>query len=75
MSVMPSSPRAKALFNPVTTNIWLEMHDGTTRELGTATSRRDAYHVLGQSGLIRTSDWIPAYGPVVTATVWTEVPA
>lgn len=72
---MTTSPRATALFNPVSTAVWLELADGTTRRIGTATSRRDAYRVLGQAGLIRTGDWVPHYGPVVAASVWTEVPA
>lgn len=74
VETMPA-PRALALFNPATTNIWLELPDGTSRPIGTARNRQDAYHVLGQAGLIRTGNWLPQYGPVVSATVWTEVPA
>lgn len=74
MSGMSSTPSAQALYNPVTSSVWLELPDGTSRPVGTARSRRDAYLVLGQAGLIRTSDWLPAYGPVVTATVWTTAP-
>jgi hypothetical protein len=68
------SPAALALFNLVTTVVWLQLPDGTTRELGAATGHRDACRVLGQSGLIRTGNWLPAYGPVVTATVRTPDP-
>lgn len=74
MSVMSSPNTAQVFFNPVTGNVWLDQ-DGVTRELGAATTMTTALAVIATAGLIRTGNWLPAYGPVRSATVWTEVPA
>lgn len=62
--------------NRVTHTVWLQA-DGepSGRPLGTATTREGLGRVLAGAGLIRTGDWIRAYGPVRSATVWTEAPA
>lgn len=70
-----SDTRATAFHNPVTHAVWLQRADGTTEVLGTAATREGLGRVLAAAGLIRTGDWLKAYGPVRSASVWTEVPA
>lgn len=67
---------AQAFHNPLTRTVWLQLPgEESGRVLGTAATREGLGRLLTASGLIRTGDWLPAYGPVKSATVWTEVPA
>lgn len=60
---------AEALYNRDTGNLWLEYPDSRTVQLGTADNPGLAYEALGRVGLIRTGNWLPAYGPVRSCTV------
>lgn len=76
MPTMSRSCAATAFHNPLTHTVWLQLPgEEAGRVLGTAATREGLGRVLASHGLIRTGDWLKAYGPVRSATVWTEVPA
>ncbi|AKF14354.1 hypothetical protein SEA_VINCENZO_92 [Mycobacterium phage Vincenzo] len=62
---------AAAYFNPVTGNVWVQAADGPITRLRSAADKSDAYTAVGEAGLVRTGNWVPTYGPVVTATLAT----
>ena len=68
------------LFNKDTGTVWAEFSDGTSVLLGSADNDSQAYLVVGDVGLVRMSDWLPAYGPVRSCMVaipdrWAPPPA
>lgn len=75
MSSMSAPHTATVFHNRATRTLWLELPDGSSRILGSAATNQGRDRLLAEQRLIRTGNWLIAYGPVRSASVWTEVPA
>ena len=70
---MPTNTHTPAtvFYNPVTGAAWIARADGTTTPIGdNLPGLRHVAHAMSNAGVIRTGDFLPAYGPVKSCTVW-----
>lgn len=65
-----TNTRATVFFNKVSGQVWLARRDGSTSVLGHASNQGMAGALMSQRGIIRTGNWLIAYGPVRSCTVW-----
>lgn len=53
-------------YNRVTGVVWAQYGDSPdSKHLRVAADLSDAYTAVGEANIVRTSNWVPAYGPVV----------
>lgn len=69
------SRTSRVYHNRLTHQVWVGHPNGESRLLGTAGGAQAVGLLMSSNRLIRTGDWLKAYGPVRVATVWTEVPS
>jgi hypothetical protein len=51
--------------NPETGAVWAQHGSYDPMFLRRATDASDAYTSVGEASIVRTSNWVPAYGPVL----------
>lgn len=56
-----------AFYNTESGAVWVQPITGEARQLRKAADKSDAYTAIGEAGLVRVGNWLPAYGPVMSA--------
>lgn len=61
--------------NPATGAVWAQHGSYDPMFLRRASDKLDAYASMAEAHIVRTSDWVPAYGPVVQCQGYIGNPA
>lgn len=64
-----TADRYLARWNRITKELWVTTPEGRVVTRGWATTRRQAYIVLGVAGYVRFDNWLPDYGTVIVCQV------
>lgn len=59
----------RAFFNPATGAVWVQPVEADPIMLGPVADKEAALAVIAGRGYIRTGDWLPAYGDVVSVSL------